>query len=218
MGKLDSFKIKFIPYEVKRQGYNFPPVTPEDRLILRNTIFSVMENDYVISGEKDCDTMKKIALSCYDKSGKGFHGIAIEVSERIKARKWLYASDLFKSTDGFDFYINSKKVEQKSACGAWLYSHGSLDEARKEYEKSGEYIKWDYIYHAKNEKEFSFAIHIFCTWRQFFRYLDTYENGYKTFFKFNKIKSQTTGINVYEMNTLKTSKKKVEFLRRFTIL
>ena len=212
---LDSI-VSAIVLTVIEQGNTFPPVSPADRLSLRNAIFSHMKDDYTVTGTATAEKLVKLALACYDKTGTGYNGIKMEVLERYHNRKRLFVADLFKSTSDFDLYIGRKQTEKKTGCGNWLYGHGSLAEVREQYEKTGNYIKWDYHYIAKNEKEFNFDIHIFATWRQFFRYLDTYPNGYETFFKYNKEQSEKTGTNVYEMNTLKTSKKKVAFLRNFT--
>ena len=190
----------------------------EHRLGVRNLIFTTFdENDYIETSDEAARKLAiGLALFCYDRRGKGYNGIKAEIKERQDSLKRLAVKHWFKhNLNEADFTYNKRKAEKKTGCGAWIYSHGTLADARAELEATGNYIVWDYDHEppaagAKNDHPIH--IHIACTWKQFFKYLDTYGKGWETFFKHNKIKSVTAQINVYEMNTLKTSKKKIDFL------
>jgi len=214
--KLTIEQLQAIKAKAIENGY-VDNANGEHRLGMRNLICDTFSQDDYI--ETSDEAVRKLALGlalfCYDKRGKGYAGIKGEILERRDNLKHLKVKSWFKHTmDEADFTYNKRKAEKKTGCGAWMYSHGTLAEARAELENSGNYIVWDYDHEpedgAKNDNPIH--IHIACTWRQFFRYLDTYCNGWETFFKYNKNKSITAQINVYEMNTLKTSRKKIAFL------
>ena len=204
--------------DIVRRGWT-DNSNPDHRLQVRLAIQSTFQpSDYVM---KDDEPARKLALGLalftYDREGLGYNGIKTEVLARCEYLKRIPVIHWFKHTAGVaDMTYNKRKAEHKSGCGAWLYSRTStnLDEIRAQYEESGEYIVWDYdhtpVPGRKNDNPVH--IHIACTWRQFFRYLDTYPAGYRTFFKYNSLKSQQEGQAVYELNTIRTSKKKIAFL------
>ena len=208
--------------EGKKKDNPVFPSNSVERLELRNYLFDTIGNNTI--PVKFYPHILSLSLLCYDTESKGYNGIKQEILERLNIGKRknidLPLIDFFKHPvnlpDIFDF-ITGENIEKKTGCGGWLYSRFSdLDMIRKEYEESGDFIKWDYTYKAKNENEFSFSIHIFTDWVHFFRYLDTYDKGYKSFFKYNRQKSLKMGSTEYDMNTLHTSRKKVAFLRNFT--
>ena len=61
-------------------------------------------------------------------------------------------------------------------------------------------------------KEYSICIHIETTYKKLFEYMETYPAGLKTFFKESK-RSGIAGVFVWEMQTIKNSKKKIDFLQ-----
>lgn len=202
--------------------HNFPPMCGKERFALRCIMFDVIGNDMI--NTPMFDLVSAFSLACYDRNGKGYDGIVYEVKKRLQFAKdigvnELPLTDFFKhTTDQYDIFDidNEEGIEIKTGCGNWLYSqYRDLDKIRQEKEQSEERILWRYHYQKKKDNEFSFTIYINTTWVYFFRYLDTYERGYKSFFKYNPTQSIKSGCNVYEMNTLKTSKKKVRFLRAF---
>lgn len=219
--KTDFLTIKGLAYEKEV----FPPTTTEQRTIFKTVIYDVLYEKMI---PVDLfSVMEKFSVACYDPEGKGFTGIRKEIRTRIQfaldtGKQALPVDDFFRRPyilPDMEDEENNIQYEIKTGCGNWLYGKiSNLDGIRKQYEESGNWIKWDYVYHAKNEKEFSFAIHINTEWKYFFKYLDTYEKGYQSFFKYNHTKSVQCHCTVYEMQTLKTSKKKVAFLRRFTEL
>lgn len=209
-------------YEEENGIDTFPPFDSVTRFSLRSIMFDTIGNEEIpidLFG-----TCLAFSLSCYDETGKGYNGIQKEIKKRLRffsdiGVESLPLTDFFKhSAKEYDLFDDDNSVgyEIKTGCGNWLYSQFSdLDLIRKEKEESGERLIWNYHYTKKSEKEFSFTIKIETDWKHFFDYLDTYEKGYKTFFKYNKSQSIKCGCSVYEMNTIKTSKKKVKFLRAF---
>lgn len=61
-------------------------------------------------------------------------------------------------------------------------------------------------------KQYEIHIHIECSFRQLFDYMATYPKGLSTFFK-ESSRSGKAGVYCWEMQTLKNSKKKIEFLQ-----
>jgi hypothetical protein len=203
----------------------FPPYDKTSRFALRAIMYDVIGKELI--PVELFETVCKFSLSCYNPEGKGYNGIKTEIIERIKFSKdvglnSLPLSDFFKHTakeeDIYDF-DNDKGIEVKTGCGNWIYSnYRDLSKARKELEDTNNNLLWKYHYTRKTENEFSFTIHIATDWKTFFAYLDTYPKGFETFFKFNRVQSEKCGCCVFEMNTLKTSKKKVRFLRQFNTI
>lgn len=220
MVTIETFrKIKTLYIE---ENETFPPCDSFSRFALKQTMYDIIGKETIPS--ELFKTCFSFSLACYDENGKGYHGIKYEIAKRLQFARdtgvnELPLSDFFKHTaKEYDIYDeeNDTGTEIKTGCGNWLYSNFSeLDKIREEKEKSNERINWHYHYTKKNDKEFSFTIVIETDWKHFFRYLDEYEKGYASFFKYNKAQSVKSSCTVYEMNTLKTSKKKVRFLRNF---
>lgn len=219
---ISRFTLETIKELYCEENTHFPPVNAIERFSLRSIMFDVIGDELI--PVKLFSPCASFSLATYDKNGKGYKGIAFEVKKRLQFAtdtgiEGLPLKDFFKhSNKESDLYDeeNGTDTEFKSGCGNWFYSsHKDLDKIREEKIKSGELINWKYHYTRKKESEFSFTIVINTDWYHFFRYLDEYPLGYKTFFKYNEIQSLKSNCNVFEMNTLKTSKKKVRFLRAF---
>lgn len=216
--KIEYAQLLNLREEIIRRGWT-DNSNPEHRLQVRLAIQATFQpGDYVLKADEPARKLALgLALFTYDREGLGYNGIKSEILARCEYLKRIPVVHWFKHKDGqADMTYNKKRAEHKSGCGAWLNSRVTtdLDQIRMEYEQTGEYIVWDYdhlpIPGRKNDNEIH--IHIACTWRQFFKYLDTYSAGYRTFFKYNVSKSQQEGRAVWEMNTLRSSKKKIEFL------
>jgi len=197
----------------------FPPTNSEQRLTFRNIMYDVIQNELI--PVPLFSIACAFSIACYDESGKGYNGIKQEINTRLSYAKAnnqpLPLFDFFKRPATMeDILYDDRNTEVKSGCGNWFYSkYRDLDMVRKEMEETQGFIKWDYTYTKKKDDEFNFSIHIFTDWKTFFAFLDEYDKGYKTFFKHNKAQSIKSGCNVYEMNTLKNSKRKVKYLRSF---
>ena len=216
--KITIEQLTALKAEIVRQGWT-DNANPDHRLKVRLAIQATFApGDYVLKADTAARKLALgLALFTYDQNGLGYKGIKSEVLARCEYLNRIAVVHWFKhKNDQSDMTYNKKRAEHKSACGGWLYSRTTtdLDEIRAEYEASGEYIVWDYdhvpVPGRKNDHPIS--VHIACTWKQFFKYLDTYPLGYRTFFKYNAIKSAQEGRAVYEMNTLWNSKKKIIFL------
>jgi len=141
-----------------------------------------------------------------------------------------------------DFYDRENKIsyEKKTGCGDWLRSERSatFEEVIAEYKRKKTLLRWDYEYKANKEgmngaktvkkgeeeakrkegkkpaKEYDISIHIETTYKAFFDYLATYPKGIGTFFK-ESTRSGVAGVYVWELQTIKNSKKKIEFLQNY---
>lgn len=60
-------------------------------------------------------------------------------------------------------------------------------------------------------KQYEIHIHICTTYAKLFDYMETYGKGLETFFK-ESVRSGVAGVYVWEMQTIKNSKKKIDFL------
>lgn len=210
--------LKAIKAEAEENGF-FPPTDSEERLSFRNLMFDRIEEKLI--PVELFKIVSSFSLSCYDREGKGYNGIKQEIMERLNiannANIPLPLIDFFKHPASIaDFILNDNDIEKKTGCGNWFYSrYRDLNKVREETEETEAFIKWDYTYQKKKDGEFSFSIHIFTDWKTFFSFLDEYDRGFASFFKYNKKQSIKSGCNVFEMNTLKSSKKKVKYLRSF---
>lgn len=144
-----------------------------------------------------------------------------------------------------DFYDSENRIayEKKTGCGNWLYSekYVELNDVIEEYKRKRRLLRWDYDFkpvserceggkdlknengerekvfgmeNRKSQKQYELHIHIETTYKRFFEYLALYPSGVKTFFKYNAVKSQY-GTTVYDLQTIKTSQKKIAFLQAF---
>ena len=106
-----------------------------------------------------------------------------------------------------------------------------LEDIIEEYKRKTRLLRWDYDFIppeetmkrgktvAYNEKvkgekpQKQYPIHIHCelSYRKFFEYLATYPGGINTFFKENA-RSGKAGTYIYDLQTIKNSKKKIAFL------
>lgn len=149
-----------------------------------------------------------------------------------------------EETDFYDSSIRTA-YEKKTGCGDWLTSTESttFEEIIKEYSRRRRLIRWDYDYIPKTGKmtgkksvdktlseeeqkvkqertkkkaqnEFPVHIHIETSYKRLFEYMATYPAGLKTFFK-ESIRSGVAGTYIWELQTIKNSKRKIAFLENF---
>ena len=168
--------------------------------------------------------MQKIIRLCYSNKGKGYNGVITEIIER---------TNLYNDTDNAvkvkEFRLHSlgkrdmtDKVEKisyevKSGAGNWLYSHNpSFTATVQNYRRRKEYIKWNYSFAIETKKNGleNFNIDITCPWAVLFDFLSEYPQGFATWFKENG-RSGENGLYIWEMQTIKTSRKKALYLTTF---
>ena len=166
----------------------------------------------------------KFASLFYDKSGIGYHGVIAEISDRVSLYAdidgYVFAKEfLLHRAGNSDIYDKENRIsyEKKTGCGDWLRSENPVfAEVIKEYERKKTLIRWDYdfeIESKKNGKE-RFSIHIETTFKKLFTFLSEFEGGFDTWWKENG-RSGKAGVYVWEMQTIKTSRKKAVYLTTF---
>ena len=169
-------------------------------------------------------TMVKIVSHCYDKSGTGYNGVMNEIEKRIDLYSLIYdeitVKEFFLHKMGRkDLYDkeNKESYELKSGCGNWLYSKNSSFLATiANYERRKEKIRWTYQFEIETKKEGKevFNIDIDTEWKTLFSFLKDYNGHIETWFKENS-KSGEFGTYIWEMQTVKTSRKKAVYLTTF---
>lgn len=195
--------------------------TPE---IMRRIFFSVIRKYDKVPAEL-VTIVLRFAENFYDKSGVGYNGVIEEIKDRVT----LYADiDGFVDAKEFllhkaektDIYDKENKTgyEKKTGCGDWLRSpNPNFAEVVKEYERKKTLIRWDYDFTVESKKNGTeqFSIHIETTFKKLFSFLADFEGGFDTWWKENK-RSGIAGIYVWEMQTIKTSRKKALYLTTFS--
>lgn len=154
----------------------------------------------------------------YNPADYGLYGKFSEVSERVKqaiARgKDLRWNDFNAHKAGRrDLSYGRKAVEKKTGAGDWLVSYQSctVDSIVREYSRKTSLIHWQVE---------DLDIDITCQWNQLMEYLAGYTRkvggpamGAAYWFK-NKVKPTEDGDRwIVEIQTYRTSEKKVEYLR-----
>lgn len=190
----------------------------------RRIVFSSINAEDVIPSSL-VPAMQKIIKLCYSNKGKGYNGVITEIIER---------TNLYNDTDNAvkvkEFRLHSlgkkdmiDKVEHisyevKSGAGNWLYSHNpSFTATVQNYRRRKEYIKWNYTFSIETKKNGSetFNVDITCPWAVLFDFLSDYpQGGFSTWWKENS-RSGNNGLYVWEMQTVKTSRKKALYLTTF---
>ena len=189
----------------------------------RRIVFSSINANDIVPANL-VPAMQKIIRLCYSNKGKGYNGVITEIIER---------TNLYNDTDNAvkvkEFRLHSlgkkdmtDKVEKvsfeiKSGAGNWLYSHNpSFSATVSNYRRRKEFIKWNYTFFffiKKNGSE-TFNIDITCPWAVLFDFLSDYPQGFSTWFKENG-RSGENGLYIWEMQTIKTSRKKAVYLTTF---
>lgn len=152
---------------------------------------------------------------------------------------------LLHKADKTDFYDKENKVayEKKTGCGSWLYSEKNylLSDIIEEYKRKKRLLRWDYDFvpdndrmtqgktlqwndkqtgrkdGKKSQKQYEIHIHCELSYKKFFEHLEKYPSGVETFFK-ESVRSGQAGTYIYDLQTIKNSKKKIEFLEQLNNL
>lgn len=217
--------------------YEGKTITKADLRIIRDAIFASDRSaksirkaffDHVrmydkIPAELVPDVLRFASLF-YDKAGTGYHGVIAEIADRVSLYAdidgFVYANEFLLHKAGTtDIYDRDNRTgyEKKTGCGDWLRSKNPVfAEVVKEYERKRTLIRWDYdftVESKKNGKE-EFSIHIETTFKKLFAFLSDFDGGFETWWKENK-RSGIAGVYVWEMQTIKTSRKKALYLTTF---
>lgn len=154
----------------------------------------------------------------------GYDGIMTEIDDRLALKldnnDEIIVADFFKAPGNkVDIYDSFRKqgYERKTGTGTWLYGTGSFEDIVKAYRRKRRLLVWDYVHEPKKgrKNDNPIDIHICTTFRLFFDYLSTYPTGINTFFKYKVGRSATAGIEMYDIQTIHNSRKKIEFLENF---
>lgn len=164
--------------------------------------------------------MFKIRHAMYNPADTAIKGKETEVRDRLtlfrdcgkKTVKWLEFSAHDKRRKDIIDHENGISWDVKTTVsgGDFLYSKTSdnFDHVVNCYRRRKEYINY------KNDE---YGIDIFCPWDVFFDYLIAYnpEKGLSTWFRTNGKKVGETCETVFQMQVVRTSKKKVAYLQAF---
>lgn len=177
---------------------------------------------------KYTETIKQIVFRrLYDKTGKGYKGVVNEVNKRLDTIEFtekiismggIPVREFFLhkqgETDTIDF-DNHVGYEEKSGCGDWLKSHdfSTFDEIVKAYRRKRTLIRWDYSFTVETKKagKENFHIEIVSTYAELFDFLSDFQGGFQTWWKENG-RSGKTGLYIWELQTINTSRKKALYL------
>lgn len=193
---------------------------------MKDLIFQYVKKNDSVPAEYAEIMIKIFCGYYYSKAGTGWHGVANEIVKRIheimyteKAQeKGIAIIDFMLHKQGTtDTYDSDNRIcyEEKSGCGNWLYAKDAttLEGVRAEYEKKTRtLIRWDYKFTVKTKKEGlqEYHIYIVTSFKRFFAFLSEFDKGFDTWWKLN-----SKGGYCWEMQTIKTSKKKADYLATF---
>ena len=161
--------------------------------------------------------MAKLAKWSYNPADKGRNGKHKEAVKRLQYKldcgfAFTYWSEFFahsaKEKDIVDAE-NGINYESKTSVGDFNYcKYGTLEQMRKAYErKVNDMLDWDYP---------SAGIRVICTWKEFFEYLEGYnDKGLATWYK-SCVKLTSNGY-VFSLQEIKTSKKKLAYLQAWKL-
>lgn len=190
---------------------------------MRKAFFSVVRMYDKVPSEL-VPVVLKFACLFYDKSGMGYHGVIAEIADRVALYAdidgFVYAKEFLLHRAGkTDIYDKENKAgyEKKTGCGDWLRSENPVfTEVIDEYKRKRTLIRWDYTLEIESKKhgKEKFSIHIETTYKKLFAFLADFKGGFDTWWKENS-RSGKAGIYVWEMQNVKTSRKKILYLLTF---
>ena len=191
--------------------------------IVRSIFFSVIRKYDRVPADLVPVVLKFVALM-YDRDGVGYHGVISEIVDRVSLYSaidgFVYAGEFLVHKMGVsDIYDkeNRTSYEKKTGCGDWLRSETpSFSETIAIYRRKRTLIRWDYTFTIESKKngQERFSIHIETSYRKLFDFLADYNGSIETWFKENS-RSGLSGVYVWEMQTIKTSRKKAMYLTTF---
>ena len=164
----------------------------------------------------------KVVSLFYDKTGTGYTGVMKEIAFRVNLYGELYGKVLFREffvhqSNQKDVKKDGKTMEIKTGCGNWLYSSNSdFSAIVRNYSRRKELIHWDYKFSVETKKagKQDYHVQIETEWKTLFDFLRDFNGNLNTWFKENA-KSGEHGTYIYEMQTVRTSKKKADYLLTF---
>jgi hypothetical protein len=198
-----NFAKKF--YDTASTGYNGIIEEITDRVYLYSDIDgSVLVREFLKHGDGKSDFYDKENRVSYEKkTGCGDwlrserYDTFDDVIEEYRRKKTLIRWD-------YDFVPASDDMTgKKSVNNKYTDEQKAILQERTKTKKNGEKVV---------NKQYEVHLHIETSYKNFFDYLSTYPAGIKTFFK-ESTRSGVAGVFVWEMQTIKNSKKKIAFLQ-----
>lgn len=164
----------------------------------------------------------KVVSLFYDKAGTGYTGVMKEIEYRVLwystiDGKVLFSHFFMHKSSQKDVQKDGKAMEIKTGCGNWLYSTThDFNAVIRNYSRRKELIHWDYTFVVETKKagKETYHVKIETEWKTLFSFLRDFNGNLQTWFKENA-KSGEHGTYIYEMQTIKTSKKKADYLLTF---
>ena len=218
--------------KLKGRGINMKRIDKVLAMEIATTILTAEKKDYMSVRHvlKDYDVtpttqiaaeafpiMAKLAKWTYSPADKGRNGKHVEAVKRIRLKfdcgaSFTYWHEFFahKATEK-DIIDSDNKInyESKTSVGDFnRCQYGTLEQMRKAYErKTNDLLDWDYP---------SAKLHVICTWKEFFQYLEGYnDKGLATWYKSN-VKLTNHGY-IFSLQEIKTSKKKLAYLQAWDL-
>ena len=180
----------------------------------------IKKTDY-IPEELILPVLKVVSLF-YDKAGTGYNGVMKEITFRVTLYghidgKVIFSDFFMHKSRQKDARKDGKTLEIKTGCGNWLYANTrDFNTIIRNYSRRKELIHWDYTFTVETKKagKETYHIKIETEWKTLFAFLQDFNGNLQTWFKENA-KSGEHGTYIYEMQTIKTSKKKADYLLTF---
>lgn len=192
-------------YDKHSTGYNGIIEEIKDRVTLYSDIDGyVFIREFLKHGDGQTDIYDKEERISYEKkTGCGDwlrsekNSIFDEVIKEYCRKKTLIRWD-------YDFIPSSADMNgKKSINNKFTEEQKAQKQERTKTKKNGEKVV---------NKQYEIHIHIETTYKKLFDYMASYPAGLKTFFK-ESVRSGLAGVYVWELQTIKNSKKKIDFLQ-----
>ena len=195
-------------YDKSSFGYDGIMEEIKDRVYLYSSIDGfVAVREFLKHGDGKTDIYDKKERICYEKkTGTGdwlrserfdsFDDVIMEYRRKRTLIRWDY-----------DFVPASEDMSGKKSVNKNLSEEEKAvkQERTKKTKKDGTKIV---------NKQYEIHIHIETSYKNLFDYMATYPAGLKTFFK-ESSRSGIAGVFCWELQTIKNSRKKIEFLQHF---
>lgn len=224
MAILSSFVFSSLLSLLKKSGY--PAGSTENK----DMIFKAINKTDIVPIDCINSAYRVFALYYYNPENVGYNGILNEIKKRITTQK---TTEKVKTQGGIlvrDFMLHHANetdtihfdthtpIEEKSGCGDWLRSYNAVtfEELIKEYRRKRTKIRWDYSFTVESKKNGNEKYHIKITtsYSTLFDFLAEYNGKLETWFT-ESSRSGLSGLTLYKMQEIKTSRKKAQYLLTF---
>lgn len=194
-------------YDRSSTGYNGIMEEIKERVLLYADIDGfVYVREFLKHGAKQTDIYDKENRVSYEKKTGTGDWLRSERCNTLEETVMEYRRKKTRLLWDYDFTpISEDMAGKKSVNNNMTEEEKRLAQERTKTKKDGSKVV---------NKQYAVHIHINTTYKKFFDYLETYPSGLKTFFK-ESSRSGVAGVYVWELQTIKNSRKKIEFLEHF---